>query len=437
MALTKDELKKMALKAIDENRDKIIAYGDAVFKEPELGYKEFKTAEKTKKVFEELGIPCKDKIAITGVTGTLKGASSKVTIAVMGELDAVITPAHPAADPATGAAHACGHNCMMAGVVGAAYALATTDVMKHLDGNVELMGVPAEEYVELEYRKSLIDSGKISLYTGKQEYVKLGELDHVDMIIMQHNGVIYTEGKKACAGYASNGAIGKIINYIGKASHAGAAPHLGINALNAAKIGLIAVDAQRETFQDKDSIRVHPVITKGGDLVNVVPDDVRIETYVRGNNIDAMFDAEKKVDRAFKAGADAVGAECIIHTLPGCLPLIPYNGIMDVFYANMCELFGEENVEHTGSPLRGGTDAGDMSYIMPTLHAGFGGVEGPIHSKDFVISDKDIAYIAVAKCYVMTVIDLLYDGAKTALDVKAKFKPVMTKEQYLKDWCKL
>ena len=84
------------------------------------------------------------------------------------------------------------------------------------------------------------------------------------------------EGKKVLCGCGSNGFVGKLIRYIGKEAHAGGAPHLGINALNAANIGLAALAAQRETFQDKDHIRVHPIMNKGGDLVNVVPADVDV-----------------------------------------------------------------------------------------------------------------------------------------------------------------
>ncbi|MCL2851580.1 MAG: amidohydrolase [Defluviitaleaceae bacterium] len=437
MQLSKQQLKEIAIKAIDEHRGKIIAIGDSIFEEPELGYKEFKTADKVKAVFEGLGIPVRDKVALTGVIGSLKGASSKAKIAVMGELDAVVSTTHRCSDPATGAAHACGHNCMIAALAGVAYALAGTDVMKHLDGDVELIAVPAEEYVEIEYRKQLIDEGKIKFLGGKQELVYLGELDAVDMVIMEHNDSGRVEGKIACAGYGSNGFVGKLVRYIGKAAHAGGSPHLGVNALNAANIGLMAVSCQRETFRDKDCIRVHPIITKGGDLVNVIPDDVRIETYIRGNNIDAILDAEFKVDRAFKAGADAVGAACDIQTFPGYLPMIPCEPLMDLLYANQVEILGEDNVMYSAGPMAGSTDAGDLSYLMPMLHGGFSGMSGTLHGNDVEISDKDIAYIASAKCLAMTVIDLLYDGASSALHVKEQFTPLMTKEQYLKEWGKL
>jgi metal-dependent amidase/aminoacylase/carboxypeptidase family protein len=108
---------------------------------------------------------------------------------------------------------------------------------------------------------------------------------------------------------------------VGKAAHAGGAPHLGVNALYAATVGLGAINAIRETFRDEDTIRVHPIITHGGSQVNVIPGDVRLETYVRGRSVEAILDAERKVDRAFKAGALALGATVEIETLPGYLPM--------------------------------------------------------------------------------------------------------------------
>jgi len=434
--LTKDELKALAIKAVDENKDKIIAIGDSIFEEPELGYKEEATANKVKQVFDELDIQYRSEIAITGVVATLKGAKNKTKIAVMGELDAVVSPAHPYANPTTGAAHACGHNCMIAALTGVAYALKTTNIMEHLSGDVALMALPAEEYVEIEYRKSLIDEGKVSFIGGKQEFIKLGEFDDIDIALMEHNGAEH-HGIVACGGYGSNGFLGKIIQYEGRAAHAGATPHLGVNALNAANIGLVAVNYQRETFLDKDAIRIHPIITKGGDLVNVVPDDVRIETYIRGANIEAILDANKKVDRAFKAGGDAVGAKTKITTLPGYLPLIMCNPLIEVIVENQKQILGNERVIFTGPPMGGSTDAGDLSSIIPVLHCGFGGVSGDLHSQDFAITNKEVAYLAAAKCLAMTVIDLLFDDAKKACDIKNTFKPAMTKDEYLKNWGKL
>ena len=466
MKPTKNQLKEYAINAIESNSEKIIAIGDAIYEEPELGYKEEKTAAKVKKVFDELNFKYRDEVAISGVVADLRGAESKLKVAVMGELDAVISPANRCADLTTGAAHTCGHNAMIAALIGVAYALGTTDIMRHLSGDVALMAIPAEEFVEIEYRKGLIDAGKIRFMGGKQEFIYLGEFDDIDLALMFHNDQSGQPGQScqsgqsgqpnqpgqsgqsnqpnqpqseilASAGYTSIGFVGKFIQYIGKAAHAGASPHLGINALNAASIGLTAVNYQRETFKDEDSIRIHPIITKGGALVNVVPDDVRIETFVRGANMEAILDAEMKVDRAFRAGGDAVGAKTNIESFPGYLPLVMCDPLMDIMFENQKQVLGADRVIYKGPSLKGSTDAGDLSYILPTLHAGFGGLSGPLHTDHVEVIDKEVAYISPAKSLVMTVIDLLYDGAGAGLDVKKDFKPIMTKDQYLRDWGKL
>ena len=433
MAVSKQELKQRAIAAIDKNRDKIIALGDSIFSEPELGYKEVKTSAKLKAVFDELGYKYQDGVAITGIVAPLKGKESKIRVAVMGEMDAVVAPGHRCANKETGAAHSCGHNCMCAGLAGVAYALKDTGIMEELSGDVVLMAVPAEEYVEIEYRNELRKAGKIWFLGGKQEFIRLGVFDDIDIMIMQHTANT-VDGILASPGGASNGFVGKLVRYIGKEAHAGGAPHLGINALNAAQIGLMAVNANRETFQDKDHIRVHPIITKGVDLVNVVPADVRIETYVRGANVPAILDASAKVNRAFKAGADAVGAKCEITELPGYMPVVTDKNLVEIMTGNLVELFGAEHVNTNPAAGGGSSDVGDVASILPTLQADIGGAEGDFHSERFEIADKETAYLGAAKALVMTVIDLLADGAVLGEKVKAEFKPQMTKEQYLKEW---
>ncbi len=429
---TREELKQRACEAIDKNRDKIIALGDAIFSEPELGYKEFKTAEKVKKAFDEMGYKYTDGHAITGIIAPLKGGESKVKVAIMGELDAVVAPNHRCANKETGAAHSCGHHAQIASMVGAAYAFKDTGILEELGGDVVLMAVPAEEYVELGYRNELRKAGKIWFLGGKQEFVRLGLYDDIDICVMQHTEL----GNVINCGQKYNGFVGKLVQYIGKEAHAGGAPHLGINALNAAQIGLMAVNANRETFQDKDQIRVHPIITKGGDLVNVVPADVRIETYVRGNNVPAILDGSFKVTRAFKAGGDAVGAQCEVTELPGYMPFVVNNELDDVMYQNALKLVDTDKikVDLEGPGTGGSTDAGDLSHIMPIIHAHVGGAEGIFHSESFEVPDKELAYITAAKLLATTTIDLLADGAAKALEIKSHFKPLMTKEEYLKDW---
>ena len=434
--MTVQEMKAKACQAIQDHADDIIGLAAAIEMEPELGFKEFKTAAKVAKALDEIGFAHKDGIAVTGIVTPVEGRKHDVKVSVMGELDAVLVPGCPTADPVTGAAHCCGHNAQAASVVGVAYALKESGIMDELDGDVVLMHVPSEEFVELEYRKGLIDEGKIALVGGKQEFVRLGVMDDIDIMIMQHtDSVEEKDGKTIVANPGGEGGLGftgRMVKYTGIACHA-ASPWNGVNALKAAQIGMLAIDAQRETFAPADNIRVHPIVTKGGDLVNVVPSDVRIETYVRGSSTEAILNAAEKVDRSFQAGADALGAEVEITKLPGYLCPLDCPPLKSIVTENLNDIFGEEHVDPVGSG--GSTDASDIAHIMPTCHMYIGGASGTAHGDDYKITDPQMAVVDAAKVMVCTVIDLLANGAEKAISVKNSWVPPMTKEEYLAKWC--
>jgi metal-dependent amidase/aminoacylase/carboxypeptidase family protein len=238
------------------------------------------------------------------------------------------------------------------------------------------------------------------------------------------------ELKKASMAASNNGCIVKTVRYLGKAAHAGGAPHLGVNALYAANVGLSALNAIRETFRDEDSMRVHPIITHGGSQVNVIPADVRLETYVRGRTVEAILAADRRVDRAFKAGALALGATVEIETLPGYLPLFNHPGMAEYFRANARARLGEEQVTETGH-RSGSTDMGDLSHLKPVLHPYMGGAAGHGHGADYAITDPRLAYVEPAKQLALMVLDLLWDDAAPAREIIAGWKPRMTKSEYL------
>ncbi len=425
-------LKQRVCAAIDQHRDEIVAIGEEIFRNPELGFKEKKTAALIQRIMGDLKIPFQAELAVTGVKGRLKGRNSALTVAVLGELDAVVSYDHPHCNRETGAAHCCGHNAQVATMLGVAMGLVGSGVMAELDGDVVLFGVPAEEYVELDYRQRLREDGLIQFFGGKQELVRLGEFDDIDMAMMCHIASD-APGKVFTVDGTSAGFMGKRVRFVGREAHAGGAPHEGVNALNAAMLGLMAINAQRETFRDADAIRVHPIITKGGDLVNIVPADVRMETYVRGRTLDAILDANQKVNRALRAGALAVGGEVEIEEIPGYLPMIDEPKLSQIFRENAVVLVGESNVGVSGFAAFSG-DTGDIMHLMPAIIPSCGGISGHAHARDFVISDPDAAYILPAKAMAMSVIDLLANGAEKGRAVKDSFKPRFTKEEYLSFW---
>lgn len=429
--MTKEELKQKVCDAIDKRAEDIMSFGTSVFDEPELGYKETKTSAKVQEAMDKLGIPYTTGWAITGVKGLLKGKNSKRTVAVMGELDSIVCRRHPSADPVTGAAHCCGHFIQISDMLGVAMALKDAGAMDYLGGDVVFFAVPSEECIEIEYRKKLMDEGKIHFFGGKQEIILQGGFDDIDAAMEMHAySTDDPEGNIILNGGMS-GFITKLIEYHGKAAHAAGQPHLGINALNACMLGIMGVNALRETFQEKDHVRFHPIITSGGDLVNVVPDLVRMESYVRAASADAMKFYNDRINRALRAGADAIGATCEIKDMPGYLPMEQDKALGKICEANADAIFGKDHVD-TNPPFNAGsTDVGDICNLMPCIHPHVGCVHGALHSAEFELFQKQAAYIKTTKVMAMTVIDLLYDNAAGLEDILKDYKPRMTKEQYL------
>jgi amidohydrolase len=424
-----EDLKRKVCAAIDRRQEDMIRVAKTMLGHPELGYREVKTTALVREVLKGLSLPLREGIALTGVEGTLSGKEPGPTVVVMGELDSVMGRESPLADPATGAAHLCGHHIQVASMLGAAMGLVDAQAAAYLTGQVKFLGCPAEEYLEIEYRLGLMAEGKISFLGGKQELIKLGYFDDVDAAMMVHS-FADTPEPAFLMNAAGNGFMAKFIRYEGKPSHAGAAPHRGINALNAACIGIMAVHAQRETFQDDDAIRVHPIITKGGDVVNVVPSDVRLETYVRGKSLEAILDASAKVDRAFKAGGDAVGAATAITNIPGYLPIFQDRNLTEIASKNGRALLGDRGALEAGF-MGGSFDVGDLSHLIPVVHPFVTGTKGHLHTAEFCVTDYIAAVVLPAKLMAMCVIDLLADGGGEARRVRKDFQPRMNKGQYL------
>src|SRR3989441_3427562 len=422
---TRDDVKRAVCEAIDRQSEKIVAVGERIRRQPELGFKEFKTARLAEETFGELGLKPRSGLALTGVRAEAAGAKDGPTFALLGELDGLVVAGHPVADPQTGAAHACGHNAQIAGLLGAAMGLVGARALEHLAGRVVFFAVPAEEYGDVEWRVQQSRAGKLEFLGGKPELLRLGHFDDVDLAMMIHT-TSQPEMKKAGVSASNNGCIVKTVRYIGRASHAGGAPWLGVNALYAAQIALAAINAIRETFRDEDTIRVHPIITHGGSQVNVIPGEVRLETYVRGRTVDAILDAQKKVDRAFKAGALALGAKVEIETLPGYMPMACDPGMARHYEANAAKLVGAEHYRQIGHRT-GSTDMGDLSMVMPILHPYVGGATGSGHGADYKIVDPQLAYVTNAKALAAMAVDMLAEGAAGAREGLKAAKPPLTR----------
>lgn len=213
--MTKDEMKKAVCQAIDEAAETIHETVLQIESEPELGYKETKTASKVESYMKELGLMPQTGLALTGVKARVDGGKKGPVVAVLAELDAVGTPDSPKADPLTGAAHTCGHFLQMASMLAACTGIVKSGVMEELSGSAVFFAVPAEEYVEIDYRKRLVKEGKIHFLGGKSELVYEGHFDDIDMAMMMHSQGNAPE-KAVYIGKSSNGFVGKTVQYVGK-----------------------------------------------------------------------------------------------------------------------------------------------------------------------------------------------------------------------------
>lgn len=429
VVVDKNTLKEKVCAAIDANLDSIKKFARSVEQEPEFGFKETKTASKLTSFFKELGVDAETGLAITGVKARIKTGQPGPTVAVLGELDAIGCPESSKADPLTGAAHACGHNLQLAVLCAVACGIVKSDVIKNLAGEIVLFGVPAEEYIELTYRNKLIAEGKLHFLTGKGQLIYEGAFDDIDMAMQMH-AEKNTPAATVAIGQSSNGFIGKTIKYVGKTAHAADAPDQGINALNAAMLGLMGINALRETFREADVVRVHPIITKGGDLVNSIPSDVRMETYVRAKSMEAIERTNVKVDNALRAGGDAMGAETIIQTMPGQLPLSCSDELNKLFVEN-AKIANPNVVIKDAGHFSASTDMGDVSHLMPVIHPFIGGVDGALHTAEFCVVNFEDAVILPAKAFAMMIVDLLIDNAEIAQKIKTEHQPLLTKDEYI------
>ena len=117
MSMTRDEAKRETVAAIEAAAEDIYALARDILAHPEPGYREERTAGVVAAAFERLGLAPRGGLALHGVRATLAGRSAGPRAAVLGELDSLIVPDHPHADPITGAAHACGHHGQVAAMI--------------------------------------------------------------------------------------------------------------------------------------------------------------------------------------------------------------------------------------------------------------------------------------------------------------------------------
>ena len=414
------------LKVVDACRERILAAERELWKHPQTGYKEWVNHKYMADAFREMGYELKEAGNIPGFCTDLDTGREGPTLLILAELDSIICPSHPEADKQTGAVHSCGHHAQCAAMLGIAAALKAEGALEDLSGRIRLCLVPAEELLEIEYRNSLMKQGVIRYYGGKPEFMSRGMFDGVDLAFMVH-----TAGRFSCQ-RGSVGCFAKRIVYKGKAAHAGGAPWDGKNALYGATLGLNAVNAIRETFREADQIRVHPILTHGGDMVNAIPETATLESYVRGRSFQAMEDVNRRVNRALIGAALSMGLGVEIQDAPGYAPLENDPGMIDVVQEAVEKALPEVSFYRSEHYSSGSTDMGDLCCVMPVVHPYCGGAQGNGHGNDYYITDPEAACVNSAKMQLGMLYLLLENGASRAKRIVAEYEPLFSSpKEYL------
>ncbi len=396
---------------------------------PEPGFFEFET----KKTLQEFlsgtavaaigGLRITDGLARTAVMAECGNPEAPALI-LLADIDALPTPGAP-----EGMAHSCGHYAQAAVMASVFEALVKSGLPERAGMRLLFVGAPAEEYVQLPRRMELKKAGELHFLSGKQELIRLGVFDKPCLVLKYHS-MEDSAARDLTVNGSLSGFMAKRAEFIGKPAHAGAHPEDGINALSAASLALQAIHAQRDSFKDEDHVRIHPILSEGGTVVNIVPANAVIETYVRAWDQAALADAAKKVDRSFRAGALALGAALRITDSPGYQPFHPSPALGEVLRKAALQFEAPGRIAFDDKSTAS-DDIGDVACLVPTGQLGCSGFTGTIHSKDFEPTDPARAYLRPAEILLSAAELLLDNKGVAARRIIEEFTPRFSKADYM------
>lgn len=378
------------------NYDEVVALVGDLWAHPEVGYQETYTSGRIRD-FLNKHVPGAQitTFARTGLRLRLGPGLSRA-VALVAEIDALIVPAHPDADAATGAVHACGHHTQ----VGIACAVIAELASKpwELPYDLVFVFVPAEEYIDLDSRRALRDAGEIVWFGGKPEAMRQGIFDDVDVAVLTHTmggGYDKPTVELDCdlAGFSY-----KHVTFHGRASHAGFVPFAGVNAASMAVLYQTAIGLGRQQLREDVLARLNPVVSSAAMTTNVIPDTARVSTDVRTIDLSYMAELSSKLDAMATGAALALGGVAEIDTEVGYLPFLQHRPLSEPFReAFQAGVAGIEDLldDRGGSAAAG--DVGDLSVMLPCIQIGYSGLEGTVHGADLRLVDPVTVLDAVPR----------------------------------------
>jgi len=364
----------------------LIRLGRALWDCPEPGFHEWKTHRLLVQRFEELGFSVQEFSGIPGFAAAVGRPGAPGQIALIADMDALPTGGEGLYG------HFCGHHMQLTALYGTARLLA--EAGSSALEEICFAAIPAEEYVDLGKREALRAAGTIQALSGKQELLRRGFFAPFAAVVATHTADL--QGRPAVSSVlAMNGFDVLRFRFLGESAHAGAHPHRGRNAQNAAALFLQACAFLRERFPEDKHIRIHPVLQLRPDQpVNFIPDWASVETYARAIDPDTITSTAGSLAAAASGCARALGVELEEEHLPGYAPFRAAGEL----HALVAGTAGELEIPFVEEPFSAASsDVGDVSQVKPAVMIGLPGSNGKFHSPAFRIEDEETAYAFPAR----------------------------------------
>ena len=363
---------------IDALSEDLLEVSHAIHARPELAFQERFACDLLCSTIERFDMEAQAGVYTLGTAfeSSFCGGGGP-TVALLAEYDAL-----------PGIGHACGHNLIATAALGAALGLKA--VQSELPGTVRLIGTPAEE-----------KGG------GKELMARAGAFEGVDAALMIHPaGVNLTTMPCICVAEVR-------VVYHGRAAHASAMPHRGINALDGLLLAYQAISNLRQHIRDNE--RIHGIVTEGGQAPNIVPDRAAGEFYVRAANERDLAALKPRVQACFEAGAKGSGCEVDVDWAGVDYLDLKTNWPLARAFERHGQALGREFLTPEALGGAGSTDMGNVSHRVPSIHPMLACAPRNvvIHHPDFARyaggPEGDAAALDGAKALALTAAEFLLD----------------------------
>ncbi|SES30125.1 M20 family metallopeptidase [Salisediminibacterium halotolerans] len=326
-------MKEQIIETIDTHRSAWKAISQDIGKRPELGGEEVFASKTLTETLEAHGFKVERAAAgvPTAFHAVYESGKEGGHIGLMCEYDAL---------PDLG--HACGHNLI--GTQGVAAAIGLKSAADQAGGTIHVFGTPAEE----------TNGAKVTMADA-------GMFDQLDAALMAHPADAYVKSGSSLAMDAIE------LSFHGKSAHAAAAPEYGINALDAVLQTFNSINARREHL--RDDVKIHGIISAGGQAPNIVPDYAAAKFYVRAASRETCNDAAAKLISAGEGAALASGARLEVSYYEYSYDNLITNERLSELFTDQLESLGiaEKNIQAQDSG-GGSLDMGNVSQRCPAIH---------------------------------------------------------------------